>query len=340
MNRRRPHGALVILALALLAGCFGPPPYHPATPASAAARPASMTLSSIDFLGVSAVLPSGGATTQGLVVRVRWHADEPGTGIARALLVPPEAPPCTTGAPAELIAIDGGTRWDRPAGLGVDHEIAFGFPGDALLARGPLVLDVEVAAPSGPACLRVPIGGATQRLLPDGSVAGAFAISVFAPLGLRAQSGVGVDFAGGRWLGPVRLTLRFGLTLGGLSLTPGDDTTSSGTQQTLYGDVHVAPELAILPIVRGRRALGVSGSYVFATGWKSGTATQPEVDTDYSGPRVGLQLGNVTPAPFGAPRGRADGFGGLELWLLRATRWPGDPTSGAAYVLGLGMTLW
>jgi hypothetical protein len=284
--------------------------------------------------------PDGLESVGGTVVRVRWHAREDGTGIARAFLSPPAAAPCTAGLVARAIDVDGQTRWDRPVGLGREHVVAFGFPWDDRVTAEPLVLDVDVRGAGGPACVRLPLtGGGTRYVARSNFVAGAAA---GLEVGLRAHGGGALFFDGivGRWAGPLRFTVRAGLGAGvGSRVASGDDDSSLNSSPK-WVDLHLAPELSILPFVWGSRAIGITASYVVATATSgSGTVADPERDTDFMGPRLAVVLAHVLPPPLGASAHRAADAVGLELSLLRASAWPSG-SGGVTYVLGLGVLFW
>ena len=339
VNERARLALLAALLLATPWACGAGPPYVPLTPVQASARPAALTLASIGGRGLSVVLPKQGtAMTSGLTVRLRWHALAPGTGIARAFLVPPalDATPCTAGIAAELIEVDGQIRWDRPAGLGADHDVAIAFPADSRLGHVPLDLDVQIVDAAGTSCVTLPLTGEPQRYRASSPLAGTTAVGALSTVRAHRRTGGVLDYALGRWVGPLRLTLRFGFSFGQSfkAIYP-------GTFDSTFFDLHVAPEVALLPIVRGKLALGVSAAYVLGSGVSgAGTVSDPERDTDYSGPRLAVIIARVDRAPLGTTWHRPEHLVGLELSLLRASAWPGDPLRGATYVVGLGFIIW
>jgi hypothetical protein len=327
------------MAAALLAGC-GHEAYRPATPASVDAVVASLDLETIDRgSGPAIVLADGVLADGGLAVRVRWRANAEATAIARAFLVPPEAAPCTAGLEAAAIDVDGQTRWDRPVGLGRQHVVTMGFPYDERLLAGPLVVDVEVTGPLGTSCVRLPVTGGAQRFVARSNIVWGAAAGAVAPLWKHGGAALVFDGVVGRWVGPLRLTVRAGLTVGTNTLNVGGDDDAGGSTPTFI-DIHVAPELTVVPFVRRTFAVGLSASYVFGSGtYGDGTASDPYHDVDFSGPRLAIVLADVQLAPLGAPTHRPRDGLGLELSLLRANGWSVGP-AGPVYVFGVGGLLW
>jgi hypothetical protein len=109
--------------------------------------------------------------------------------------------------------------------------------------------------------------------------------------------------------------------------------------------VYATPELSFVPYVRGHFGVALSAGYVFGTGGQSpsapaGAPAPPDIESDFSGPRLAVILATVTPFPLGTHPRRPASVRGLELSVFRSTVWPGQPSRGAAYILGVGYTLW
>jgi hypothetical protein len=347
---RRAHVGTPALALAaiVVGGCGMTHAFAPTTPAKASAATADLELVQVSEAGgLMVAVPAGRAPSAGPVVHLRWHAREEGTGIARAFLVPSEAEPCTAGLSAELIDVDGQTRWDRPVGLGVEHTVTISFPGDRRLATGPLALDVEVAGARGTSCVRLSVAGGDRRFVTRSKLVLGGGLSVAAPLRADSTAVVRVDAVVGRWVGPVVVALRFGIGFDPRRLSYGtsEDNASSGGKGR-FGELHLGPELKIFPYVHetrdhDTRAIGLSLSFeVGAAVSGAGTAVDPEHDDTFWGPRLGVILASLEPVPLGAPTHRTRGGRGLELALSRLSLKPGEPTRGAAWLLSAGVTSW
>jgi hypothetical protein len=178
MSDRAPRRVVPLVAVvAALGACAGARLREPSTPTSISTASADVDLVSVSRGGGNGIwvaLPDKLGASVGVTVRVRWRARAAGTSIVWAFLAPPQAAPCTAGASLELLQIDGQTRWDRPAGLGAQHEIALSFPRDQHLESGALALDVAVAGARGPECVRVALGTGLLGLVPaDVAPAGA-----------------------------------------------------------------------------------------------------------------------------------------------------------------------
>jgi hypothetical protein len=351
LERGARFAALLLTTAVTAAACAGGAGFRPASPVSVTARPASVTLEAVDVAGLTVVLPHGEARASGLTPRLRWHALEPGTGLARAFLAPPEAAPCTAGVEAELVEIDGQIRWDRAAGLDVDHAVVLGFPRDSRLEEAPLVLDLDVTDAAGRACVRVPLTGEGRRYTPpDPGVTLGAAIALTAPA--RSGSGVafGIDILPARWVGPLLLSLRLGFSFDANHLSAGggdvDSSAASSSPFPRYGEAHVVPQLAFLPWAGRQHALGIEAGYVFGAGSataikdSAGNVTTPGGDSTFSGPRLGLVLASIERPLLGAPLTPGTALTGVELSATRASVWSGEPARGAAYVLGLGLVGW
>ncbi len=319
--------------------------FGPVTPTKLVTPTAAFELIAVrEDGGLSVATPDGYARSAGPTVRLRWHAQEAGTGLARAFLVPPEAAPCTVGLLAELIDVDGQTRWDRPVGLGVDHDVTLSFPGAPQLAAGPLALDVEIAGARGTTCARLPLTEATRPLVArsKGVLGGGFSVS--APLRARSSAAIRADALGGRWVGPVLVGLRVGVGVdpNRVSYGGGDGNSSSSSSKAgRFAELHLAPQLTFLPYVRGTHALGLSLSFeVGGAVSGAGTAADPKRDDIFWGPRLGVILASVAPVPLGAPTRRTRVGRGFELALCRLNLTPGEPARGAAWLLSGGFTAW
>jgi hypothetical protein len=333
--------SLALVAL-VVSACGMTHQFAPATPTKIVAPAAELELVALGDDGLLVALPDGYATSAGTAVRLRWHAREEGTGIARAFLVPPLAAPCTGGLRAELMAVDGQTRWDRPVGLGVDHDVTLSFPGDPRLEAGPLVLDVEIAGAHGTACARLPVTEAERPLVALSKGVFGFGFSIAVPLRARSSAIVRVDALVGRWIGPVIVGLRLGVGLDPRRVAYGGDGDNSSTSSPArFFELHVAPEVRFFPYVRGTRAVGLSLSFeVGGAVAGAGTATDPERDDTLWGARLGVIFAALKPTPLGAPAHRSRGGRGFELALARLNLTPGEPTRGAAWLLSAGFTAW
>jgi hypothetical protein len=343
-RRARAVSAALALAAVVVSGCGMTHDFVPVTPTRVVAPAAELELRDVsESRGLMVTVPDGYATSHGTTVRLRWHAGEEGTGLARAFLVPPEAAPCTLGLLAELIDIDGQVRWDRPVGLGVAHDVTLSFPGAPRLAEGPLALDVEIAGARGTSCVRLPVSEASRPLVPASRVVFGGGLSVAGPLRAHSGSFVQVDVLGGRWFGPVSVGLRLGLGFDSkiVIANGGNDAGGAQSPDPRFVTLSLAPELKVFPFVRATRAIGIALSLELGDAMSgAGTAASPDRDDVYWGPRLGVVFASLEPVPLGAQTRRGRGGHGVEVALARFNLSPGEPSRGAAWLLSAGVTSW
>jgi hypothetical protein len=328
--------------LVALAGCASAVDYVPKAPVVVWAPALDLEVEGLDEgPGLGVMVPEGLEHSHGLTVHVRWRASGDGAGIAQARLAAPQAAPCTAGIEAEVMGVDGQTRWERPLDLGRVHVVDLSFAGDDQLDAGPLVVDLELARAGGTTCVRLPLTGGGQQYATASNLALGVSGGIGVSLRTHSSSEVRLGFEIGRWVGPARLTLGLGLDFGVVHIVTSESPESdSGSSNLAFGMLRLVPAVTFFPLVGRSYALGVSGGLELAAGGSgAGTMADPDKDEAYWGPRLGIIIGAIRPVPFGAPRHRVGGVG-AEIFLLRASSWPRDPGRGAAYVLGLEAKLW
>jgi hypothetical protein len=345
MTDRRRRLLWMPVAVAVVAGgCSFTESYRPKSPVAAHAPLADVEVDRLDRgEGLTVEVPKGRETTGGTTLRLRWRAREDGSGIARAVLASPEARPCTAGVSAQLIDVDGQTRWDRPVGLGRDHVVTLSFPEEPILMTGALVLDVEAARADGStACVRMPLTDGGRGFVTQSHALLGVRLGLQVPLRAGSTSAFSVELTPGRWLGPLRLTLGLGMAVGVSRLNTGDsDSNNDSSTRPQFVMLHAAPEIAFFPLVRGPFAFGVEVACELAAGSSgAGTMKDPDRDESYVAPRVALLGVSSRLRPPGTSVHQLLSGQGFELFALRATSWPGDTGRGAAYAVGLGAVTW
>jgi len=313
-----------LLAAALLAaGCHAGLHYRPDAPVPA-------TVDGIGNLELLEIQRDAVWTE----LRLRWQA-VPGVALTNALLAPPEAAPCTAGMTMTSLEVDGQQRWDRPIALGADHLLTIRFANDSRLASGPMMADLAVATGTTLRCARLVVAAPDRRLRPVAPLlAETIELSLAGSLRLPADDALTVAMGFGLWIGPLRLTLGLGATVGSARVSVGGTTESSRSDLVV---VFMAPEAAVFPLIRGRYAWGLSGSYLLGSGWLNAKGQNGTESNDaVFGPRLSLQLVWITPRPLGAPLGGPLNGLAVALFLARQSVWAGQAERGGVYVGGIG----
>lgn len=257
------------------------------------------------LVAIEEVITDGAPTALVVKTRVRLR----GT-LAAARLASDSARPCAGAGPeASAIELDGELRWPRPIVLdGEEHRLGFAFPREEIFGGQPrpgaTFLDLAVAGPGLPACLRVPLGGTLAAWHKTSPWSAGGNVGFFPPFGLGGSVG--------RWQGPVRI----GLDAGVASIVCPD----CPRVATLLLPVSLTAEAYLHS--RLGPALGFKIGYDAVPGLALGS---PRDAYFRHGPQLGLKFAIVQPAA-GFDHGPA-----MLAWYLSATTafWgEGAPFSG------------
>jgi len=303
-------------------------PFRPATPPTASNAGTGVR---VDAMRVGA---PGGAQRElegGMQLWVTVHAPE-GTRMVQARLTRTTRRPCSGGALAVLVEVDGPTAATLPAPVGGDHALIVGFrptPEEAL--EGPTAIDVVVEEGGHLSCVRTELGPAHEWSRPQ--------------LALEAELSGGAPL---RPLGDIGSPWMLGERIGAL-VGPGDVSGGGGvglascvtcvnTEAVLFGPSAAA---TLYPFTARPLALGITVSYasLFELVHQPTDPSEaaPGLAEWYQVPGIALQLDWLHPPRGGTVRLRGRDFSdwGVEvfqqLWIptLHAER----PTT----VLGIGL---
>jgi hypothetical protein len=321
------HGRRFVLALVLVLGACNPP-FRPVAPPAASAGGAEVTIDTmlVGKLGTPSRALGGSLE---LVLRVRAPS---GTKLTRAMLTRVTRSPCTGGAPALGVTINGPTGAKLPLDVEGEHALVLGFyPSAEEALEEPTSLDLAFEAGGSPVCVRTPLGPASgwERA----QVTGEFAVRGGAPL--RTLSDIGTTWS---------LDERLGLLADHIAWTAGLQAGVAACGECNQNAAIVlgpAAAVTFYPVTAGRTALGVEVSYAALFEMmhypQDQSGSSPHLREWYQVPGVALQWGWLVP-PRGSKvrlRGRdfnvlgLEGFGQLWVPTLHA-----DPP---AVMIGLGI---
>jgi hypothetical protein len=272
-----------------------------------------------------------GQVVGGMRLLLTTHAPAE-TRIVRVRLTRLTRRPCSGGAPAFLLQVDGAPETPLPAPIAGDHAVVVSFgttPEQAIEA--PTALDVMVEQHERLSCVRTELGPARDWH--------------------RPQMGLELDLTGGAPLRPLgdlgtpwMIEERFGALLGQVDVSGGLRLGLASCAECDNGDaVLVGPSFAasLFPVTVHPLALGIAFSYASLLETLRYTTdpagSLPRVGEWYQVPGVALQLDWLSPPRSSRVRLRGRDFNlwGVEvfeqLWIptLHAER----PTS----VVGLGL---
>ena len=322
-----PWRAAGRLGLALgLAACS--PPFRPVPPPTGSSAGTGVRL---DAMRVGAQGPTQRDAEGGMQLWVTTHAP-PRTRLVQVRLTRTTRRPCSGGAPAVLVQVDGPVEAPLPASVEGDHALVVAFrstPEEAL--EGPTALDVVVERDEHLSCVRTELGPAGDWHRPQLSLE----IELTGGAPLRPLGDLGTP-----WV----IEERMGALLGAVDVSAGLRLGLASCGECDNGDaVLLGPSAAatLFPFTARPLALGITLSYAslfellrYPTD-PSGSA--PRVGEWYQVPGIALQLDWLAPPRNSRVRLRGRDFSdwGVEvfqqLWIptLHAER----PTT----VIGLGL---
>ncbi len=305
----------------------------------------------MDSSGIRFAKNSASPVGMNLLV-ARLEASRP-LGITNVALIPACGLGCGAAFVPYEILIDGTIHWERPISLQGDHQIgvvvAEGIFSEDGPFHAPLVLSVTVVSDDGKTIntLRVPI----TKPDPDGRfetgdlVSVGFRLRFFGQVvdgdGPRAH-GLTVAFEVGRWMGPLRLTVGFGVGGTDASRALYRQITDSNKGTVFFS---VAPTVAGTLFAYTGHAVLAEVSYEGAIGSTSNlpspglTKSTSNYAAFFHGPRVGVEWVKNLTEVMGVPRHIPLSYYGLEVSVARQ-RWPGMlPTVPAAWSVGIALVL-